>query len=111
MLSVIFYFQFHLPFLLHPERDQFLWDERNREVFTEKAFLNCFFKILVGGDNHPDVDFKGGLAADGIELLILEHAQHFGLEGRRHAGDLVQENRSAVGLHEQSGPALHRAGK
>lgn len=45
MLSVIFYFQFHLPFLLHPERDQFLWDERNREIFTEKA-RDCYLPAI-----------------------------------------------------------------
>jgi glycogen synthase len=39
MLPVIFYFQLHHPFLLHPERDKFLWDERNRELFMERAQL------------------------------------------------------------------------
>jgi len=45
MLSVIFYFQFHHPFLLHPERDKFLWDERNRELFTDKA-RQCYLPAI-----------------------------------------------------------------
>jgi len=45
MLPVIFYFQLHRPFLLHPERDQFLWDERNRDLFTEKA-QHCYLPAI-----------------------------------------------------------------
>ena len=45
MLPVIFYFQLHQPFLLHPERDKFLWDERNRDLFTEKA-QRCYLPAI-----------------------------------------------------------------
>jgi glycogen synthase len=36
------YFQLHQPFRLHPDRDKFLWDEMNRDVFikvSEKCYL------------------------------------------------------------------------
>jgi len=36
------YFQLHQPFRLHPERDRFLWEDMNREVFlkvAEKCYL------------------------------------------------------------------------
>jgi glycogen synthase len=36
------YFQIHQPFRLHPERDKYLWDDMNREVFlkvAEKCYL------------------------------------------------------------------------
>ena len=31
------YFQLHQPFRLHPDRDKFLWNEMNREVFVKVA--------------------------------------------------------------------------
>ncbi len=37
-----FYFQLHQPFRLHPDRDKFLWDEKNRAIFlkvSEKCYL------------------------------------------------------------------------
>ncbi|MBN1829445.1 MAG: glycogen/starch synthase [Deltaproteobacteria bacterium] len=37
MPEVIFYFQFHQPRRLHPDRDKFLWHEKNQEAFVEAA--------------------------------------------------------------------------
>ena len=42
MALATFYFQLHQPFRLHPNRDKFLWDENNREIFekvSEKNYL------------------------------------------------------------------------
>src|SRR4030042_2401018 len=42
MAIATFYFQLHQPFRLHPDRDRFLWDENNREIFekvSEKNYL------------------------------------------------------------------------
>ena len=42
MPLVTFYFQLHQPCRLHPDRDKFLWEEKNREVFlkvAEKCYL------------------------------------------------------------------------
>ena len=63
MPLVTFYFQLHQPFRLHPEKDKFLWEEKNREIFlkvAEKCYLpaaqmftelvtdNPAFKITLG---------------------------------------------------------------
>jgi len=63
MPLVTFYFQLHQPFRLHPERDKFLWEEKNREIylkvaekcylpaaqmFTELVTANPAFKITLG---------------------------------------------------------------
>ena len=37
MPLVSFYFQMHQPFRLHPDRDKFFWEERNRDVFLKVA--------------------------------------------------------------------------
>ncbi len=42
MPIVTFYFQLHQPFRLHPDKSQFLWEEKNSEVFAkvaEKSYL------------------------------------------------------------------------
>ena len=39
-----------------------------------------------------------------MQLLILEDAQEFGLCGRRHVTDLVEEERPAAGLLEAADP-------
>ena len=42
MPLVTMYFQLHQPFRLHPDRDKFLWDRRNRQIFlkvAEKCYL------------------------------------------------------------------------
>ena len=63
MPLVVFYFQFHQPFRLDPDGEKFLWEEKNREIFTKAAdtcYLpavrmftrlireNPFFKITLG---------------------------------------------------------------
>jgi glycogen synthase len=42
MPLVTFYFQLHQPFRLHPDREEFLWEENNRAIFNkvaEKCYL------------------------------------------------------------------------
>jgi len=40
-----FYFQLHQPFRLHPDRNRFLWDESNSEIFFKVA-ANCYLPAL-----------------------------------------------------------------
>ena len=75
MPLVTFYFQLHQPLRLHPERDKFLWDEKNREVFikvSEKCYLpatNMFTELV---SNHPE--FKITLSMSGN---FLEQAEFY----------------------------------
>ncbi len=39
------YFQLHQPFRLHPHRDEFLWEEINREVFVKVA-SKCYLPAI-----------------------------------------------------------------
>lgn len=69
MPVVTFYFQLHQPFRLHPDRDKFLWDQVNSEVF-EKVSQKCYlpavrlFTQLV--EDHPE--FKITLSMSGTFL-------------------------------------------
>jgi hypothetical protein len=51
------------------------------------------------------------VAADAIELAVGEHAQEPGLQVERHVADLVEEERSAVGLLEATAACRLRAGE
>jgi glycogen synthase len=70
-----FYFQLHQPFRLHPGRDKFLWDEKNREIFekvSEKNYLpatRMFTKLIA---DNPG--FKITLSMSGT---FLEQAQTY----------------------------------
>jgi alpha-amylase len=92
MPLVTFYFQMHQPFRLHPDRDKFFWEERNRDVFlkvADKCYLPAvrmfteliaeypLFKIALGLSgtfleqaelyNHEVVEVLQGLFAAGRE--------------------------------------------
>ena len=73
MALAIFYFQLHQPFRLHPDRDKFLWEHNNREIFekvSEKNYIPAtkMFTELVA-DNPA---FKITLSMSGT---FLEQAQ------------------------------------
>ena len=59
-----------------------------------------FFEVFVGCRDDPHIDLDGVIAADALELLLLQDAQKLGLEGRGNLADLVEENRALVGEFE-----------
>jgi glycogen synthase len=64
-----FYFQLHQPLRLHPERDKFLWDEKNRNVFlkvSEKCYLPATVMFTELVSNYPE--FKITLSMSGTFL-------------------------------------------
>jgi len=91
MVMAVFYFQLHQPFRLHPDRDKFLWDEMNRDVFLKVAG-KCYipatrmFTELV--TNHPD--FKVTLSMSGT---FLEQAEIYRPEVIRVLQELAAAGR------------------
>jgi glycogen synthase len=82
-----FYFQLHQPFRLHPDRDKFLWDEKNRAVFlkvAEKCYLPAtrMFTELISA--YPS--FKITLSMSGT---FLEQAELYYPEVIRALQDLL----------------------
>jgi hypothetical protein len=55
---------------------------------------------------HAHVDFLLGAAAEAAELALLQHAQQLDLRRRRHLGDLVEEQRAAIGQLEAAGAPI-----
>ena len=54
--------------------------------------------VAVGGGDEPDVDAQFLRAADAGERAVLQKAQQLGLQRAAHVGDLIEENRAAVGF-------------
>ena len=74
MPLVTFYFQLHQPFRLHPEREKFLWEEKNRSVFlkvAEKCYLpaTAMFTELVAA--HPSFKITLGMSGTFLEQAEL----------------------------------------
>ncbi len=71
----------------------------------------AFAEVLVGRREHANVDVNDVLAADARDVPGLHGAQHLGLRHELHVADLVEEERSPVGLLEETAALEHRAGE
>jgi hypothetical protein len=61
--------------------------------------------------HHPHVGGLDRLGAEPLELAVFDRAQDLGLTRRAHVGDLVDEERSAVGQLELAAHAVLRTGE
>ena len=75
---------------------------RKKRSSRNSPLLDQLGEILVRGGDAPDVDGAARLAADRPDLARLQHAQELALQRQRQIADLVEEDRPAVGLHEQA---------
>ncbi len=75
------------------------------EILAKCPLLQRRAQIHVGGGDHPHVDVPDFIAAQPLELALLQNAQQLHLNGGRHVADLVQENGARVGLLEFAGLA------
>ncbi|MCX5828027.1 MAG: glycogen/starch synthase [Deltaproteobacteria bacterium] len=69
------YFQLHQPFRLHPDRDKFLWEEKNREIFAkvaEKCYLPATYLFTELLQAYPE--FKITMSMSGV---FLEQAENY----------------------------------
>src|SRR5216110_2476004 len=67
------------------------------QVLAEAPRLHLGLEVLVGGREDAHVDLQGAVAADPLELALLQDAQDLGLRLRPHVADLVEEECPAVG--------------
>ena len=81
------------------------------EILAELPGAHRRLEILVGGGEHAHVDLERLVAADALELALLQRAQQLGLRLERHVADLVEEQRAAVGGLELAFAARDGAGE
>ena len=76
------------------------------QVLAKRALLQRGAQILIGGGDHAHVDVPRLVAAQPLELALLQDAQQLHLNRRRHVADLVQEHGAGIGLLELAGLRL-----
>src|SRR5262249_10913637 len=81
------------------------------EVLAEAAFGYGVGQVAIGGGDDAQVQFEHLVGPDPLHLVFLENAQQFHLDGEGQVGDLVEEDRAAVGNLELSGARFDGAGK
>ena len=81
------------------------------QVQAEVARFGGGRQVHVGGADHAHVRVDGIRSADPLELAVFDDPQQLLLGGQRHGGDLVQEQRAAVGLLEAAGAAAGSPGE
>jgi hypothetical protein len=81
------------------------------QVLAEVALVDLLAQVAVGRRQHPHVDLDRLVAADPLDLALLEDAQQLGLQRDVELADLVEEDRAAVGLLEAAEVLADRAGE
>ena len=87
MPLVTFYFQLHQPFRLHPDRDRFLWDDKNKDVFlkvADKCYLPAISLFVELIADNPS--FKITLSMSGT---FLEQAELYNYKVIKSIQDLL----------------------
>ena len=73
------------------------------EILAEVAGEHLGLEVAVGGRDHAQVELAHAAAADALRLVLLQDAQQLDLQVRGEIGDLVEEDRAAVGEFELPG--------
>src|SRR5262245_48925116 len=81
------------------------------KILSECAFL--YHQPEIGACRRDDthIDPDRNIAADTVEFPFLNNSQQFDLQRFRHVADLIEEDRTAVGLLKFADPGLNRTRK
>src|SRR5450830_1853745 len=85
--------------------------ETIEKVFAEGAFFDPCFQIPVGRADNPHIGMDCLIAAQTLELALLQKPEQFYLYGRRNFGDFIQKKRPSLGFLKPADASDRRAGK
>ena len=77
--------------------------ESEVKILAQRAGADRLRRMAIGRRQYPDIRFDHLAAAQAQELALLQHAQQFDLDRRRHFSHLVEEQRAALGQFEEAG--------
>ena len=72
------------------------------EIASECASADLFFQVPVRGCDHPDIHWNRLCSPHRDDLPLLKSAEELHLGCRTHFADLVQEERPALGGHQET---------
>ena len=81
------------------------------QILAERSLLDHLADITAGGGENAHIDLVVLVTADGREGQRLQNAKELGLQTQLEIADLVDEERSAIGLLESSDAAVGGAGE
>ena len=76
--------------------------EAVEQILAEAAAPHLRGQIAVGRGDDADIDLDAAGTADPLEGLLLQHPHDLALGLERHVGDLVEQQRAAMGLLERA---------
>ena len=82
----------------HLQNEGFQTEE---QVFAERLAPGLGFQRAIAGGDDAHVHAEFALGTHRADRAFLQHAQELGLQRQRHLADLVEKERTAVGLLEQ----------
>ena len=85
--------------------------EAVEEVLAHRPLRHRRLEVAVGGGDEPHVGLDVLRVADAPDLALLDGPQELDLQQRRDLGDLVEEQRAAVGRGEEAHLVGDRAGE
>src|SRR5689334_8260444 len=81
------------------------------EVFAEAMSRHLAQQVAVGRGDDAGIHMDSIFAAHPLETLLLDEAQELGLERRAQIGNLVEEDRAAIGALQTARFILDRTGE
>src|SRR6266481_1346812 len=85
--------------------------ESEEKIVTEASLGDTALQILMRGRQNADVEPLGLISPHGQDLIVIQHPQQFGLNGKGNVGGLVEKKRAAVGQRQQPRAILRGPGK
>ena len=82
-----------------------------KQILAEAPGRHLVGKVTVGGGNNADIQVDQFGTAQALDFPLLQHPQQFRLQLDGHLGDLVEQQRAAVGLFKFARTGLVGAGK
>jgi hypothetical protein len=84
---------------------------KHSTIGAMSSFVDETFQVLVGCRDDARIDVDRLVVAEPPDFAFLNRAKQLRLERRRRLGDLVEEERAAVGFFEEALACLYGAGE
>ena len=97
--------------LLEPRRINLHDVDAVEEILAEFAFGHQLGQIAMGGEDEPRAQGNKAVAAQAVELHLLEDAQKFYLGEQAEVADFIEEERAVAGLLKVAFASADRAGE
>jgi hypothetical protein len=85
--------------------------EAMQQILAKEALTHALLEVLVRRSDHANARLLRRMTANPVVLAVGEHAQQSHLQIRRHVADLVEEERTALGLLEPAPARALRSGE